>query len=84
MRIFNKHMRNSGIELLKLFAIFLIVISHVTQTLTSENTYISYNAYVLNIVHATTNIQYLILVFFRHFGALGNSIFFGSSLGCVV
>lgn len=46
------------------------------QTLTSENPYITYNGYIVDISHATTNIQHLILVCFRTFGPLGNSIFF--------
>ena len=72
----DRNARDSGIELLKILAIFLIVISHVAQTLTSENPYITYNGYIVDISHATTNIQHLILVCFRTFGPLGNSIFF--------
>lgn len=68
--------RYSGIELLKIFAIFVIVISHVVQTLTSENLDISYQGYVLDITKATTNFQYIVLLIFRHFGVWGNSLFF--------
>lgn len=64
----DRNARDSGIELLKILAIFLIVISHVAQTLTSENPYITYNGYIVDISHATTNIQHLILVCFRTFG----------------
>lgn len=68
--------RESGIELLKIISIFLIVISHVCQSL--------YNQYFfeyglsngfLDLNEVTTNFQTLVLVFFRHFGALGNMIF---------
>ena len=69
--------RNSGIELLKIIAIILIVISHVVQTLTSENQFISYNDYVLDITNATKSFQKMILIYLSHFGVLGNSLFFG-------
>lgn len=68
--------RKSGIELLKIIAIILIVISHVVQTLSSDNSYISYSDYVLNLSVATTNIQHFILILFRYFGVWGNAIFF--------
>ena len=50
--------------------------SHVVQTLTSENPYILFQDYVLDITHATTNIQHFVLICMRSFGTLGNSIFF--------
>lgn len=68
--------RNSGIELLKVFAIFLIVVSHATQTLADTNTYISYQDYVINLSLATTDLQQLIATMFRYSGMLGNVIFF--------
>ena len=46
----NRHvemnMRESGIELLKIIAIILIVVSHVIQTLRNENQFITYSDYV--------------------------------------
>ena len=68
--------RQSGIELLKIVAIFLIVVSHVTQTLGSKNTDINFQDYVILLGNATTNIQVLILTLMRQAGALGNTIFF--------
>ena len=68
--------RNSSIELLKIVGIFLIVISHVVQTLYASNDYVTMNGYILDISMATTNIQQLILAIFRYSGVLGNSIFF--------
>ena len=68
--------RNSSIELLKIVGIILIVISHVVQTLHSNNDYVIENDYILDISTATTNIQQLILTILRYSGALGNSIFF--------
>ena len=68
--------RDSGIELLKIFAIFVIVISHVVQTLTSENLYIPYQDYVIDITKATTDFRYIILLILRHFSVWGNSLFF--------
>lgn len=68
--------RNSSIELLKVFAIALVVISHVVQTLHSSNNFVGVQDYVLDISTATTNIQYLILAILRSSGAFGNTIFF--------
>lgn len=73
-----KKTRESSIELLKIFAMFLIVISHVTQTLYTENNFFS-SDYILNIKESTTSFQKLILVWFSSFGAQGNLIFFISS-----
>ena len=71
-----KTTRNSGIELLKIFAIMMIVLFHVSQTLRSENVPAPYQGCVLDLFSATTNIQHFILIIFNHFGALGNTIFF--------
>lgn len=68
--------RDSGIELMKIIAIILIVISHVVQTLVSENSYLTYRGYIINVSNATTNIQTIILLILRHLGVLGNSLFF--------
>lgn len=68
--------RKSGIELLKIFGIILVVISHVIQTLHSSNSYISSTDYIVNLSVATTNVQHLILALLRYSGMLGNTIFF--------
>lgn len=67
---------DSGIELLKIFAIFVIVINHTVQSLTNEAYNIPNNGFVIDISRATTNIQCILLQIFRHFGVLGNSVFF--------
>lgn len=67
--------RRSGVELLKIIAIFLIVISHVTQSLENE----SLQSGIIHLGQATTDIQILILTLLRQAGALGNNIFFISS-----
>ena len=67
--------RQSGIELLKIIALFLIVISHVTQSLENE----SLQSGIIHLGQATTDIQILILTLLRQAGALGNNIFFVSS-----
>ena len=59
--------RESGIELLKVIAIVLIIISHVVQTFSSMN------SSVLN--NATDNPQFFVLIVFMHLGILGNCIF---------
>lgn len=68
-------LRESGIELLKIIAIFLIVISHVTQTLYTINPVFPSN-YVLELKYASKNIQHLILTWFSIFGSQGNLVFF--------
>lgn len=70
--------RESGVELLKIIGIFLIIISHVTQTLFTPNNYFELN-YVLEVKYATKNIQNILLAWFSAFGAQGNLIFFVSS-----
>lgn len=67
--------RNSGIELLKLIAIILIVISHVVQTLREENIYSPFNDYVLDLSIASNKISNFVLSFFSCFGVWGNTIF---------
>ena len=67
--------RNSGIELLKIFAILLIILSHVVQTL-GENALVDC---ALDLRIATTNLQQFVLVILRQAGTLGNAIFFTCS-----
>ena len=68
--------RESGIELLKIISIFLIVISHVSQSLYNMSFFeFGIGNGFLDLNEVTTNFQTLVLVFFRHFGALGNMIF---------
>lgn len=73
-----KLLRNSGVEILKIIAVFLIVISHVTQTLYTINPIFS-SEYVLEVKYASKNIQHLILAWFSTFGSQGNLIFLVSS-----
>ncbi len=59
--------RKSGIEFLKIIAIFLIIVSHVLQSYSN-----TYNG-VLN--NTTLDYEYLCMIFIRHLGVLGNLIF---------
>lgn len=68
--------RDSGIELLKIIAIFLIVISHTIQSLASKSAYLSYSGYVIDLSVATSDLQTILLTIMRHFGSWGNNIFF--------
>jgi len=68
-----KSLRDSGIELIKIFAVILIIISHVIQTL-SKGEYIS--GYGVNLRYATTDLQTFVLIVLRYSGVLGNNIFF--------
>lgn len=63
--------RESGIELLRLLAIFLIVLNHTVQTLHGNDV-----LYPYLIKYATTEPTNLVLVLFRYGGMLGNDIFF--------
>lgn len=67
--------RKSGIELLKVFAIILIIISHVNQTLGSESLYYSTD-YLYDYKMASSSTQSLILVWANSYGSQGNLIFF--------
>ena len=58
-----KHIRNSSIEILKLFAIVMIVFSHALPE------------HRIDLSEATTDIQQLIMVFMKYAGQLGNVIF---------
>ena len=72
-----KKERESGIELYKVIAIFLIVLSHVIQTLTEPNYVLGIGkGTFINIATATTDLNILLLAFFRICGALGNNMFF--------
>lgn len=64
-----KKVRQSGVELLKIIAILLIIMSHCTQTLEK---FTDFQA-------PTTDIQLLILRFLRFDGQLGNIIFVTAS-----
>ena len=75
----SKNERQSGIELLKLIALFLIVVSHMTGTISNSHEYIWYPEYTIPINKATRDLQIWILNFYSHLGALGNLIFFISS-----
>lgn len=68
--------RNSSIELLKIVALFLIVTSHVNQTLYSGNSYIAQNDYVYDIYCSTTDPQLFLLAVLGGLGAFGNTVFF--------
>lgn len=64
--------------MLKIIAIFMIVISHVTQSLCTGN--INYTSdYVIGISQANMSTNQIILVLFYHMGAQGNLIFFTCS-----
>ena len=68
--------RNSGVEMLKVFAIILIIISHISQTLQQENNLVGISSYILDFSAASLNAKSISLQFMRSFGAFGNLIFF--------
>lgn len=69
--------RKSGIELLKIIAIFLIIISHTTQTLYQKPEYINeITKPLINLSVASLDIKHIILQIVSYFGSIGNTIFF--------
>lgn len=64
-----KKQRKSGIELLKIIAMFLIVVAHTAQN--AEHL----NLAELPLNQATLNIQNFIMAWLIHFGSLGNYLF---------
>ena len=56
--------RRSGIELLKIAAILLIVISHITQTMNAPNPDIAYSGYLIDLDSATRSLQTFVLILF--------------------
>lgn len=72
-----KNQRNSSIELLKIIAMFLIVISHVAQTLGSPHPELNYpSECFFDSMHTARDIQHFLILVFRHFGTFGNNLFF--------
>ena len=65
-----KPQRSSGIELLKIFAIIIIVLSHAIP-LSNDSLY----PYTMNLNMATASIQRLIIIFIKYGGQIGNAIF---------
>lgn len=74
-----KQDRQTGIELLKVIAIFLIILSHVVQTLGSPGEGVGDRSYLIAYYRASTGWRNLLLVLLRYCGVAGNLIFFVSS-----
>lgn len=62
--------RLSGIELLKIFAVILIIFSHTTPSYAAPSA-----EYFVDQNFASGNIQYILLSYFKYFGQIGNAIF---------
>lgn len=73
-------MRNAGIDLLKIVAILLIIISHIVQTLCTIPIIPIEGTYLINLENSTNDVSILILGLLRGAGALGNNIFFACSV----
>lgn len=68
--------RNSNIETLKIFAIFIIILSHVIPFFWEG---IPNEAYIDVRLSQNDNFQNIILIIFRYFGQIGNLIFITAS-----
>ena len=70
--------RNSNVEALKIIAVILIVINHTVMTVSKVGIVEYFPQGIANTVdltRATTDLSRLILIFCRHFGAIGNCMF---------
>lgn len=63
--------RNSSIELMKVIAIILIIISHTTIKYVGKG-----SMYYCDLNCATNDVNVLINIIFQHFGMLGDTVFF--------
>ena len=72
--------RNSSVEVLRILAIFIIIISHVSQTIGTipSADLINPDVFIDNRM-ATTNIDHYLVAMFRQFGMIGNDLFFIAS-----
>lgn len=68
-----KNKRESGIELLKIFAMLMIICSHSIPY--SESLRSVYGEAFIDITCATTNISDFIMIIFKYLGQLGNAVF---------
>lgn len=68
------YIRQSGIEILKILAMFFIVIFHICQSVSDIPIYIKDFNY-FNLITDTIDLQHIIMIFFRHLGSLGNNVF---------
>ena len=71
--------RQSGIECLKLFAIAMIILSHIVQCMTQPTEFAGSQPYLFSISAPSKSVSIFILALFFHLGSLGNDIFFLSS-----
>lgn len=67
--------RESGVELLKIICIFIIILSHVVQTLGRNNS-TDTSLFLYDFSLASTSITSIVLALFRHLGHVGTTIFF--------
>lgn len=73
----NKKERNSSIELLKIIAMFMIVISHLAKSYGTLHTNLPVTQeYFYDLKIASVNINNIIMILLRSLGAIGNDIFF--------
>ena len=72
----DRQTRNGGIELLKVIAMFLIVVHHMTNSIWKDVQYIPFNDFALDLNQATTNIQQLMMSVCAYTGMFGNTVFF--------
>lgn len=73
----DKRERNTSTELLKIIAMFMIVISHLAQTYGTLHNNLAINPeFFYDSKIASTNVNNIIILLMRNLGAIGNNIFF--------
>lgn len=68
--------RKTSIELLKIVAIFSIVICHVSNTLVMGSNSVNYSDYMVDLVNASRDFQKLTVAILSYLGTFGNTVFF--------
>ena len=71
-----KKVRSSGLELLKIIAVFAIIISHISKWLYEPSPYVGFNEYVFNLNLNTPDLSILFVSATMQFGAFGNRVFY--------
>ena len=71
--------RNSSIELLKIFSLCIIILSHCIKTLYGDYGYVDFTEYRLDLASSTTSVQQLLMTMLAYAGMYGNGIFFIAS-----
>ena len=71
-----KKVRSSGLELLKIIAVFAIIISHISKWMHEPSPYVGFNEYGFNLNLNTPDLSILFVSATMQFGVFGNRVFY--------